>query len=214
MTGRCLTFWACAIALSAVLGMGCNKTTREDVTAARNKVNREERKLDEMKREDARAIKEEKDEAKEARTTNKPIVGDDPNEGVVEEEREARQEAERARQREAKQAEKVADAKREAKTTEDKLAGQVERDKFAADARMHIDHANRSIEKLQANRNAADDDGKKAIDDQIKQLKDKRDFLEKKIDDMEAADAQRWQDHKDAASKAAAELHELANKVS
>jgi outer membrane murein-binding lipoprotein Lpp len=214
MTGRYISLCTGALAAIVLLAGGCNETTHEDVTAARQKVEREQRKLEDMKREDARAIQEEKNEAKEARATSKPIVGDDVNEGVTEEEREARKTEQNSNEREANQEERVKEAKRELETTKEKLGDQVARDKFAADARLHIDHANRSIEKLQVQRNAADDEGKKSIDVQIKELQDKRDFLEKKIDDMEAAELTHWQDHKDAVSKTAKELHDLANKVS
>jgi len=213
MTGRFISLFAGTVAAVALLGTGCTETTHEDVTAARRNVDREQRKLDDMKRDDARAIQEEVNEAKEARTTNKPIVGDDINEGVTEEQREIRKAERTASERESKQAERVEEAKRELETTKEKLSDQVARDKFAADARMHIDHANRSIDKLQVQRNAADDEGKKSIDNQIKELKDKRDFLEKKIDDMEADELAHWQDHKEYVSKSAKELHDLANNV-
>src|SRR4051812_12394100 len=58
--------------VSGVLGstvvVGCNETTRNDVTAARNRVDKEEKRLQEMKRNEGRAINEEKREADQART--------------------------------------------------------------------------------------------------------------------------------------------------
>jgi len=182
-----------------IFAVGCNETTKQDVTAAHDKVAKEQQKLENMKREDARAIEKKKEEA--ARTANKPVVSD----GAVERERE------RAAEREIKQGEKVQEAKVEAKDKEDKLAMEQSRDKFLIDCKAEIDLANRGIEKLETQKNAADEGGKKTLDDRIAAIKTKRDHLQKEIDTIRSEEVMRWTDHKAVAQKA---IDELKNELS
>jgi len=201
-----------AAIFGAVLLTGC-ETTRNDVTAARNRVDREERKLEDVKRDAARNVEKERNEAREARTTNKPIVGDDFNEGPREEGREAQRKAASESQRIQNQEERVRDAQADAQKTENKLTMEQSRDKFLVDCKAAIDLSNRAIEKLQTMKNAADDAGQKAIDDHIATLKAKRDDLQKHINSIRSADVMRWTDHKAVAQKAMDELLKDAKSV-
>jgi len=167
----------------SVLAIGCADTTREDVTAARQEVREQERKLEDIKRE------EDRKDAEAARTTQKPILG-----------------GEDAEERIREQEEQVAEAKRKEAEAKDKLAAGQARDKFVADARFHLDAANRAMEKLKADHKAADDEGKKAIDEQMKDIQSKHDALEKEIDDVEAADLLKWEDQKQDVLKAIDDL--------
>jgi chromosome segregation ATPase len=199
--------------LGAALLAGC-ETTRNDVTAARNRVNKEERKLDDMKRDESRAINEEKREAAESRVTNKPVVGDDLNEGPREESREVDRARENAQDRINDQKQRVEDAKRDAADKEAKLNHEQDRDKFLIDCKAAIDLSNRSIEKLETKKNAADDSGKSSLDQQINTIKSKRDALQGKINDIRGADVMKWEDHKAAAQKAMDELNRESKNVS
>jgi len=196
----------------AVLLTGC-ETTRNDVTAARNRVNREERKLEDVKRDAARNVEKERQEAREARTTNKPIVGDDINEGASEEAREVQRKAASESQRIQNQEERVQDAKVDAKNKEDKLAMEQSRDKFLIDCKAATDLADRAVEKLQTMKNAADEAGHKALDDHIVSLKSKKDDLQKHISSIRSADVMRWTEHKAVAQKAMDELLKDAKSV-
>jgi len=189
----------------ALLLSGC-ETTRNDVTAARNRVDREERRLEDVKREATRNIEKKRQEAREARTTNKPIVGDDINEGATEEAREAQRKTVTEDQRIENQKDRVRDAKVDAQNKENKLAMEQSRDKFLVDCKAAIDLGNRAIEKLQTMKNAADDAGQKAIDDHITALKAKRDDLQKHINSIRAAGVMHWTDHNAVAQKAMDEL--------
>jgi len=200
--------------LSSALLMGCNETTRDDVTAARNRVNKEERRLEEMKRDEGRAINEEKREAEQARVTNKPVVGDDVNEGPVEEAREVDRARTAAQDRLNQQRDRIADAKREAADKEARLIHEQDRDKFLIDCKASIDLAGRAVEKLETEKNAADDAGKSALDQQIKTIKSKRDALQGKINDIRKAEVMRWSEHKAAAQKAMDELNRESGNVS
>jgi len=161
----------CSVAAIATLLVtaGCNETTKKDVTAANDKVVREERKLDDIKRDESRAIDRQEGAA---RTTNKPVVSDD----AVERQRQ------HANERISKQEEKVQEAKIDAKEKEQKLAMEQSRDKFLIDCKAEIDLANRAIEKLETQKNAADEGGKNTLDDRINGIKSKRDHLQKEID--------------------------------
>jgi len=207
-----------ALVIGGLLGssllIGCNQTTRQDVTAARQRINTEERRLEDVKREEARKIDEEKREAEQARVTNKPIVGDDFNEGPREEAREVEQARKNAAERIEGQREKVVDAKQDAADKEARLAHEQAREKFVIDCKAAIDLANRAVEKLQTEKNAADDAGKTALDQQINMIKAKRDALQAKINDIRAADVMRWSDHRAAAQTAMDELNKESNKVS
>jgi len=174
-------------ALGASLLVGCN-TTRNDVTAAREKVAKEERKLDEVKRE-------------EARTAQKPVV-------------EPRQDLDRAHDRVVKQEERVNEAKKDEAKTEQQLNTEQSRNTFLIDCKASIDLANRAIEKLQTKKNAADEDGKKAIDQQIADIKSKRDALQSEITNIRTADIKRWTDYHAAAKQAMDDLNEESGKVS
>jgi len=200
--------------LGSALLVGCNETTRNDVTAARNRVDKEEKRLEEMKRDEGRAIKEEKREAEQARVTNKPVVGDDINEGPREEAREVDRTRDAAADRLNQQRNRVEDAKRDAADKEARLNHEQDRDKFLIDCKAAIDMANRSIEKLETKKNAADDAGKSALDQQINMIKSKRDALQGKINDIRQADVMRWSDHKAAAQKAMDELNRESGSVS
>ena len=197
----------------AVLLTGC-ETTRNDVTAARRRVDREERKLEDVKRDAARNVEKENREAREARTTNKPIVGDDINEGATEEAREAQRKANSENQRIQDQRERVQDAKVDAQNKENKLAMEQSRDKFLIDCKAATDQADRAIEKLQTMKNAADDVGQKSIDDHITALRTKKDALQKHINSIRSADVMRWTDHKAMAQQAMDELLKDAKSVS
>lgn len=200
--------------LSSALLVGCNETTRNDVTAARDRVNKEERRLEDMKRDEGRAIKEEKREAEQARVTNKPVVGDDINEGAVEEAREVDRARDAAQDRLNQQRKRIEDAKREAADKEARLNHEQDRDKFLIDCKAAIDMANRSIEKLETKKNAADDAGKTALDQQINTIKSKRDALQGKINDIRKAEVMRWSEQKAAAQKAMDELNRESGEVS
>jgi hypothetical protein len=200
--------------LSSALLVGCNETTRDDVTAARNRVNKEEQRLEKMKRDENRAVNEEKREAAEARVTNKPVVGDDINEGPTEEAREVNRAETAAQDRLNDQRDRIADAKREAADKEARLNHEQDRDKFLIDCKAAIDMASRSIEKLETQKNAADDAGKSALDQQINTIKSKRDALQGKINDIRQAEVMKWSEHKAAAQKAMDELNRESGSVS
>jgi len=201
-----------AVACLSLL-VGC-ETTRNDVTAARNKVGREQQRLEEVRRDEARNVNKEVREAETARTTNKPIVGDDINEGPREEAREAERKAVAAQQRIRNQEERVQDAKVEAAKAENKLTREQSRDKFLIDCKAAMDLANRAIEKLETKKNAADDAEKKAIDDQTATIKAKRDDLQKHINSIRSAEVMRWTDHQAVAQKAMDELLKEVKTVS
>jgi len=194
-----------AATFGVVLLTGC-ETTRNDVTAARNRVQHEERKLEDVKRDAARNVEKERMEAREARTTNKPIVGDDFNQGPREEAREVQRKAASETQRIQNQEERVRDAQADANKTENKLAMEQSRDKFLVDCKAAIDLGNRAVEKLQTMKNAADEAGHKALDDHIVSLKSKKDDLHKHISSIRSADVMRWTEHKAVAQKAMDEL--------
>jgi len=194
-----------AAVFGAVLLTGC-ETTRNDVTAARNRVDREERKLEEVKREAARNIEKERQEAHEARTTSKPIVGNDINEGATEEAREVERKASSETQRIRDQEQAVRDAAADAQNKENKLAMEQSRDKFLIDCKAAMDLGDRAVEKLQTMKNDADEAGQKALDDRIAALKSKKDDLQKQINSIRSADVMRWTDHKAVAQKAMDEL--------
>jgi len=208
-----LNYMTAATMGSLLLLAGC-ETTRNDVTAARNKVDREQQKLEDVKRDEARKVNKEGREADSARITNKPIVGNDVNEGPREEAREANQKSAAAQQRIRDQEERVQDAKSEAAKTENKLEMEQSRDKFLIDCKAATDLANRAIEKLETKKNAADDAGKKAIDDQITAIRSKRDDLQKHINSIRSADVMRWNDHQAVAQKAMDELLKEVKTVS
>jgi len=211
---RYLPLTITASALSCALLVGCNETTRNDVTAARDRVNQEQKRLEEMKREEGRAINEEKRESERSHVTNKPIVGDDINEGPREETREVDRARRAAQDRLDAQRDRIEDAKRDAADTEAQLNHEQERDKFLIDCKAAIDLANRSVEKLETKKNAADDAGKSALDQQINTIKSKRDALQGKINDIRNADVMQWSDHKAAAQKAMDELNRESKNVS
>jgi hypothetical protein len=189
----------------AVLLVGC-ETSRDDVTAARNRVGREQRQLEDMKRDAARNVEEERREARDAHVTNKPIVGDDINEGQREETREAERKAVAEQKRIRDQQEEVREAKVDAEQTEKRLAMEQRRDKFLIDCKSATDQANRAIEKLQTMKNDADDAEQKSLDDRINVLKTKRDELQEHINSIRSADVMRWSDHEAMAQKAMDEL--------
>lgn len=199
--------------LASALFMGC-ETTRDDVTAARDRVQKEERKLAEMKRDESRAITEEKREADQSRVTNKPVVGDDINEGPREESREVDRARRAAADRLDVQRDRVEDAKRDAADAQSQLNHEQARDQFLIDCKASIDLANRAIEKLETKKNAADDAGKSAMDQQINTITAKRDALQTKINDIRSADVMKWSDHKAAAQKAMDELNRESMNVS
>jgi len=202
-----------AIACMGLLAAGCNETTHKDVTAAREQVTKEKQKLDDMKREEARRIEDKKQA--ENRTANKPVVDADkvtvpqPDDSAAVERERAR-----AQERLTKQGEKLQEAKATAKDKEDKLANEQSRDTFLIDCKAAIDLANRGIEKLETKKNAADEDGKKALDDQIATIKIKRDHLQKQIDTIRAAGVMVWSKHHDAAQKAMDDLDMELKEVS
>jgi len=200
--------------LGSALLVGCNETTRNDVTAARNRVDKEEKKLKEMKRDEGRAINEEQREAAESRVTNKPVVGDDINEGPREEKREVDRARRAAQDRLDAQQDRVEDAKRDAADTQARLNHEQDRDKFLIDCKAAIDLANRSVEKLETKKNAADESGKAELDQQINTIKSKRDALQGKINDIRNTDVMKWGDHKAAAQSAMDDLNRESKSVS
>ena len=193
---------------------GCNETTRDDVIAKRDNVAKEERKLDNVKRDAARGIQDEKREAEAARVTNKPIVGNDVNEGPPEEAREVEQKRIDAQKNIDKQAKRVEDAKQDAASTEETLQHEQARDKFLIDCKASIDLANRAIEKLETKKNAADDAGKIELDQQIANIKTHRDEAQRHLNDIRKADVLRWTDHKAAAMQSVESLNQETQKVS
>jgi hypothetical protein len=202
------------VGFGSALLVGCNETTRDDVTAARQRIDTEKRRLEDVKREEARKIDEEKREAEQARVTNKPIVGDDFNEGPAEEAREAERARKAAQDRIQRQREQVDDAARTADDKEARLVQEQARDKFLIDCKAAIDMADRAVEKLQTEKNAADEPGKQTLEQRINTIKAKRDALQTKINDIRSADVMRWSDHKAMAQKAMDELNREVSTVS
>jgi len=177
---------------SLVTLTGCNETTRKDVTAAREKVRNEERKLDDVKRD-------------EARTVNKPVIEQPPAE---------RGDLERAHDRVLKQEERVREAKQEENQKVQNLNTEQARDQFLIDCKASIDLANRAVEKLQTKKNAATEEGKKDIDQHIADIKSRRDALQSEINNIRTADVKHWTDFKAAAQKAMDDLNHESGKVS
>jgi hypothetical protein len=167
-----------------------------------------------MKRDEGRAINEEKREASEARVTNKPVVGDDINEGAREETREVDRARDAAQDRLQAQRDRIEDAKRDAAETEAQLSHEQARDKFLIDCKAATDMADRAVEKLQTQKNAANEADKASLDQKINTIKSKRDALQGKINDIRNADVMRWGDHKAAAQKAMDELNRESESVS
>lgn len=194
--------------------LACNETTRDDVTAARNRVEEERRRLDEVKREEGRAIDEEKREAEQAHLTNKPVVGDDPNEGAREESREVGRAQGTAEDRIREQEKRLEEAKRKEAETKGRLELEQSRDTFLIDCKAAIDQANRAVEKLQIKKNAASESEQESLDEQIINLKTKRDALQGKINDIRGAELMRWSDHRGAAQKTMDELNRESGNVS
>jgi hypothetical protein len=211
---RCFLYTLAIVGLGSALLVGCNETTRDDVTAARQRINTEERRLEDVKREEARKIDEEKREAATARVTDKPIVGDDFNEGPAEEAREVERAKKNAAERIEDQREKVVNAERDAADKEARLVQEQARDKFLIDCKTAMDMADRAVEKLQTEKNAADESGKQTLDQRINTIKAKRSALQAKINDIRSADVMRWSDHKAMAQKAMDELNREASTVS
>jgi len=175
---------------AAMLFAGCNETTRKDVTSAQNKVQREERKLDDAKRE-------------EARTAHKPVV-----------EQPSGADLDRAHDRVVKQEERVREAQQDASKKAQDLNNEQARDTFLIDCKASIDLANRNIEKLQTKKNAATDDEKMALDRQIDDMKAQRDAVQKEINNIRTSDVKRWEEFKPAAQKAMDELNRLGRGIS
>jgi len=180
--------------VSALAGLsllvGCNETTRKDVTSAQQKVQNEQRKLEDAKRE-------------EARTVNKPVVTQPE-----------RQDVDNAHDKVVKQEQRVEDAKAEEARKERELNSDQARDKFLIDCKASMDLADRAIEKLQIKKNAADDEGKKALDQQISDLKTKKDAVQKEINNIRGADKTHWIDFQGAAKKAMDDLNAASGMVS
>lgn len=204
--------------LGSIAGLGllagCNETTRDDVVAKRDNVATEQRKLDDAKRNAARDVNQEKQEANAARVTNKPIVGDDVNEGAAEESREAQQKKIDSQKNVQDQAQRVEAAKQDVARTEETLEHEQARDKFLIDCKASIDLANRAIEKLETKQNAADEAGKAELQQQISKIKTHRDEVQRHINDIRQADVLRWSDHKAAAMKSLESLNQETQKVS
>ena len=173
--------------IGSTLLFGCNQTTRKDVTAAHDKVANEQRKLDEVKRE-------------EMRTVNKPVVDSSTQ----------RNEADKV----ADQEQRVRDAKREEAKVQQDLNNEQQRDQFLIDCKTSIDLANRSIEKLQTSRNAATEEQKQEIDRQIGDIKSKRDALQSEINNIRTSDKSRWNDYRAAAQSAMDDLNRVSGKSS
>ena len=89
-----------------------------------------------------------------------------------------------------------------------------DRDKFLIDCKAVIDLANRSVEKLETKKNAADESGKAELDQQINTIKSKRDALQGKINDIRNTDVMKWGDHKAAAQSAMDDLNRESKSVS
>jgi len=172
--------------------VGCNQTTQKDVTAKREKVANEERKLAEAQRE-------------EARTANKPVIDQPTQNG---------RDMEQAHDKVARQAERVQEAKKEERNTQRELANEQQRDQFLIDCKTSIDLANRAIEKLQTKRNAATEEQKADIDRQINDMKSKRDAVQTEINNIRTANKDRWMDYKAAAQQAMDDLNRESGKVS
>lgn len=213
-----MKYLAQTLATSAVVGsallLGCNQTTRDDVVDARNRVQQEEQRLEEVKRDANRNVAEESREAERARVTNKPIVGDDVHEGTFEERREVNRTRTSEQQRIEEQRQRVAEAKRDAAETEEQLNQEQARDKFLIDCKAAIDQANRSIEKLETEQNAATEAQQAELEQQINTIASKRDALQSKINDIRGAEVMQWSDHQEAAQEAMDELKKVSEDVS
>jgi len=182
-------FSSLALLSAATLLVGCNETTRKDVTSAQNKVDREERKLDDAKRE-------------EARTAQKPVI-DETN----------KREQDRAHDRVVKQEERVREAQTDASKKAHDLNVEQGRDTFLVDCKAAVDLANRNIEKLETKKNAATEDEKMALDRKIEDIKAQRDAVQKEINNIRTSDVDRWQEFKPAAQKAMDELSRLGGSL-
>jgi len=181
----------------SVLGLatllGCNQTTRNDVSSAQDKVAKEKQKLDEAKRE-------------EVRTAQKPVVNEparDTNRDVASRDRDL----DRAHDKVIKQEERVRDAERNLDEKQENLNTEQHRDMFLVDCKAAIDKANRAVEKLQTKKNAATDDEKKSIDRQIDDIKSRRDAVQKEINNIRTSDVKKWTDFQPAAQKAMDDLN-------
>jgi len=182
--------WIAAGVLGLATLLGCNETTRKDVTAAQDKVAKEKQKLDEAKRE-------------EARTAQKPVI-DETNRDATKHDRDL----DKAHDKVVKQAERVHDAERTAEEKQENLNTEQHRDLFLVDCKAAIDKANRAVEKLETKKNAATDDEKKTIDRQIEDIKSRRDAVQKEINNIRTSDVKKWSEFRPAAQQAMNDLNQ------
>jgi len=184
---KCLSLLAVMSGCATItLFGGCNETTRKDVTQAQNKAVREERKLDDAKRE-------------EARVARKPVLDEAD-----------KRELDRAHDRTVKQGERVRGAETDVAKKAENLNVEQARDMFLVDCKTAIDLANRNIEKLETKKNAATEDEKLALDRKIEDIKAQRDAVQKEINNIRTADTKRWGEFKPAAMRAMDELNRLS----
>jgi len=185
--------WIAGGVLGLASLLGCNQTTRHDVSSAQDKVTREKQKLDEAKRD-------------EARTAQKPVINDsnrDTNRDVANHDRDA----DRAHDKVVKQEDRVRDAERNLQDKQQDLNTEQHRDMFLIDCKAAIDKANRAVEKLQTKKNAATDDEKRTIDRQIDDIKSRRDEVQKEINNIRTSDVKKWSEFKPAAQQAMDDLN-------
>lgn len=176
----CLSILSGLVAVGLLAGCN-NETTRKDVASADQKVAKEQQKLDEAKR-------------NEAHVANKPNVD--------------QSQLQNAHDNVRNQEDRVQKAESEADKRKQELGTEQARDMFLVDCKAATDLANRAIEKLETKKNAATDQGKTDLDNQIKNIKDKREALQKEINNIRSADEKKWSDYKPAAQKAMDDLNQ------
>lgn len=166
-TIRCL--FVAALPLAA---LGCTqRTTSEDVQAAREDVREEQKDVADARHEAMKPAIDEKDAAK-----------------IQKEEKD------------------VADAQANLAQKEKEATATQARDAFALNAQKVLDDANRQIEALEARVGNEQGAAKEATQQQINDLKTRRDRLDQAVDDMNGADLLKWSDHRDNVQLAMKEL--------
>jgi hypothetical protein len=90
----------------------------------------------------------------------------------------------------------VAEAQEELKQTEQEFAATQARDQFALEAQNVLNEANRQLEALETRHDSEQGAAADATQQQIDDLKTRRDRLDQAIDDMKGEDLLKWSDHR------------------
>ncbi len=186
-------FLGITAAIALAVTIGCSEgTTRKDVAAARDKLEKEKQQTSETINEGRREVAQAQEDARE-HVAAKPVTPDQATteaQKIAEARNEAAEDIAQQKEKERAAAADLADKEQSLQMTQ-------ARDAYVREVETKLADTDKQIDILKERASNAQGTDKEAINQQVDTLKSQRDIAKKALNDLKDADLAHWKNHQE-----------------